>query len=596
MIGKWQRMLNRSDMSGKIGIAGIVLLALMLGLAVLGPLLVPYDASERTGPPLMPPGGGHVLGTNDIGQDILAELVAGARVSLSIGLVGALLVMLIGTAIGLIAGYFSGWIDTLLMRLVDITMTLPFLPLMIVIGVFLGPSWTTLVLVIALAMWARIARQTRSQIMSLRSRGHVLAARSMGATDLYVLFKHIFPGIVPLMIPQFIHAVNAAIMMESSLSFLGLGDPLTKSWGSMLYYANSRSAFLTDAWTWWVLPAGLCIVVTVLGFSFIGYWLEERVSPRLRQVYRKPANKKPKQAANASSDAVRLSAKPQFDKSKPIIEVDRLTVAYPKDGSTVKALSDVSFAVLPGEVVGVVGESGSGKSTVAAAIMQLLKPPADVLNGQVRLYGCDLAALAASELRKQRGSRIALIPQAAMNALNPVLKIRDQLAEAVLCHRPMNRRQLNNRIDEILSLVGLSARWGAAYPHELSGGMKQRVVIAMALINEPEFVIADEPTTGLDVLVQVEIIQLLQRLQKQLSLSMIFISHDLSVVLRLANRVVLLNKGELVDQGTTHDIAYTSTHPYTRKLIDSIPRLHKPDQQLPEQQAGTEKPVLEVIG
>jgi peptide/nickel transport system permease protein len=564
MSGRLYRKLGLSGMSGMMGLIGLSMLLIMLFLAVLGPLVVKYDAKTRSGPPLSAPSYEHWLGTNDMGQDILAELVVGARVSLSVGLIGALAVMITGTVVGLLAGYWGGWIDALFMRIVDVSMTLPFLPLMIVIGVFLGPSWTTQIMVIALVMWSKVARETRSQILSLRTRGPVLAARSMGARDIYLLRKHIFPGVVPLIIPQFVQTVNMAIMMESSLSFLGLGDPLTKSWGSMLYYANARSAFLTDAWLWWVLPPGLCIVIAVLGFSFIGYWMEERVSPRLRSVYR---------IASSKSKQVRTE-KAALDESQPsIIEVDHLTVVYPKDQTTVRALSEVSFKVGKGEVVGIVGESGSGKSTIAAAIMQLLKPPGEIRQGSIKLFGCNLSTISFEELRKLRGSKIALIPQAAMNALNPVLTVRKQLAEAVLCHRRMDKESLNRRIEQLLEQVGLAARWGSAYSHELSGGMRQRVVIAMALINEPEFVIADEPTTGLDVKVQVEIINLLGSLQKQLGLSMIFISHDLPVVLRLADRVVILKNGEIVDEGATDWIAHQSDNPYTRRLIDAIPRL-----------------------
>jgi peptide/nickel transport system permease protein len=566
MSGKLYNRLGLKGMSGKMGLIGLSMLLFMLLLAVVGPFLVKYDAQERSGPPLSIPAKDHWLGTNDMGQDIIAEIVVGARVSLSVGLLGALAVMAIGTLIGLLAGYWGGWIDTLFMRIIDVSMTLPFLPLMIVIGVFLGPSWGTQIMVIALVMWSKVARETRSQILSLRTRGPVLAARSMGAGDIYLLFKHIFPGVVPLMIPQFVQTINVAIMMESSLSFLGLGDPLTKSWGSMLYYANARGAFLTDAWLWWVLPPGLGIVITVLGFSFIGYWMEERVSPRLRSIYRVTSSKN-KQAPNKRFI--------RDDSLSTIMEVDKLTVTYPKDRGTVKALNQVSFKVGKGEVVGIVGESGSGKSTIAATIMQLLKPPGEIQQGVIRLFGCDLASLSAEELRKLRGTKIALIPQAAMNAINPVLTVRKQMAEAVLCHRKMDKVSLNRRIDQLLEQVGLNARWGSAYPHELSGGMRQRIVIAMALINEPEFVIADEPTTGLDVKVQVEIINLLRSLQKQLGLSMIFISHDLPVVLRLADRIVILKQGEIVDEGATDQIAHASVNVYTRRLMDSIPRLKK---------------------
>jgi peptide/nickel transport system permease protein len=556
--------MNRT-MAQKIGAAGILLLFIVWVLAIIGPYAVPYDSNEQTGFPLQAPDLAHLLGTNDMGQDILAELVEGARVSLFIGIAAALMATVIGAVIGLLAGYWGGWLDALFMRIVDVSLTLPFLPLMIVIGVYLGPSIFTQLFVITLVLWARKAREIRSQILSLRTRGPVLAAQSMGAGDLYLLRRHILPGIVPLLIPQFVRAVNSSILLESSLSFLGLGDPLSKSWGSILFYANSHSAFLTDAWLWWILPPGICIVITVLSFSFIGYWLEERVSPRLRTYLSAMSGKQAKQQ--------RAAASLPHDKGL-ILEVHKLTVGYPKGSELVNAIDSVSFSVGPGEVVGIVGESGSGKTTVAAAIIQLLKPPAVLRKGSIHFCGSDLTGLSPLELQRLRGNRIALIPQAAMNALNPVLSVRQQLAEAVVTKRKIGKAELHDRVNLMLEQVGLASKWGAAYPHELSGGMRQRVVIAMALINDPVLVIADEPTTGLDIKVQIEIIRLLEDLQKRLGLSMVFISHDLPVVLRLADRIVIMKQGEVVDQGPSAALARTSSHPYTRRLIDAIPRLN----------------------
>lgn len=548
-----------------IGAVGAVLLSMIVLMALIGPYVVPYDGSERSGMPFEPPSTKHWLGTNDMGQDIMAELVEGARTSLLIGIAAAVLATIIGTVIGLLAGYAGGWVDSLLMRLVDVSLTLPFLPLMIVIAVYIGPSLTTQILVITLVMWAGKARKIRAQTLSLRSRGQVLAAKSMGAGHTYLLTRHIFPNVVPLVIPQFVQAVNASIMMESSLSFLGMGDPLSKSWGSILFYANNRSAFLTEAWSWWVVPPGICIIITVLGFSFIGYYLEERSNPRLR-VARDSA--KHNVMSGTTSAAVA-----GFKPSKAILEVKNLVVSYPKKSGLVPAVNKVSFSVGKGEVVGLVGESGSGKTTVAGAIMQLLKSPATLQGGSICFNGRDLTQMTEEEIQELRGHKIALIPQAAMNALNPVMTIREQLAEAILTHRKMEKEQVQARIDEVLMQVGSDRRWGDAYSHELSGGMRQRVVIAMALINEPELVIADEPTTGLDVIVQVEIISLLKDLQKRLGLSMIFISHDLPVVIKLSDWIVILDQGKVVDSGDTHTLTKVSTQPYTRRLIDSIPRL-----------------------
>jgi peptide/nickel transport system permease protein len=547
-----------------IGISGVFLLLVMITAALVGPLLSPYDADTQSGAPFERPSKEHPLGTDDVGQDLLAALFVGARISLFVGIASALTATMIGSIAGLLAGYFRGWVETLLMRLVDVSLTLPFLPLMIVIGVYLGPGLVTQIFVITLVVWASTAREIRAQSLSLRSRGPVLAAQSMGAGHAYVLRRHVLPGIIPLTIPQFVRSVNIGIMMEASLSFLGLGDPVAKSWGTILFYANARSAFLTDAWLWWVLPPGICIVITVLSISFLGYILEERVSPRLRTY-----------GPIVWSSSKKSKGTPiAFPKeNQPVLKVNQLSVDYQMDSGFVRAADSIGFSIGPGEVLGVVGESGSGKTTVAASIMRLLKPPGMIRSGSIHFCGQDLSNLSQEDMQKLRGNRISLIPQAAMNALNPVLNVREQLTEAIMIHRKIKKEQAYAQVSKMLEQVGLSWKWGLAYPHELSGGMRQRVVIAMALINDPWLVIADEPTTGLDVKVQAEIVRLLRDLQKRLGLSMILISHDLPVVLTLADRLIIMKDGEIVDQGPSKELFVQSNHPYTRCLMDAIPRL-----------------------
>jgi len=204
--------------------------------------------------PFAAPSWEHPLGANDIGQDILSNVIFGARVSLLVGITAAFAATVIGTLVGLASGYSGGLVDAALMRIVDVALSLPFLPLMIVIGVFLGPGLSTEILVISGVIWAGAARELRSQTLSVSRRDHVRAARAMGAGRWYVLRRHLLPAVFPLVIPQFVHAANVAILLEASLSFLGLGDPTTRSWGTILFYANARSAFLTDAWIWWVVP------------------------------------------------------------------------------------------------------------------------------------------------------------------------------------------------------------------------------------------------------------------------------------------------------------------------------------------------------
>ncbi len=268
---------------GSVGAIGLMLLAVLVGAAVLAPWITPYDPEQTSGAPFERPSPRHLLGTNDIGQDIFSELIYGARISLMIGSLAALVAISIGTAVGIVAGYFGGWADVVLMRLVDIVLVVPFLPLMILLAAYLGPSFWTIITVIGVLVWARPARILRAQVLSLRSVEYIEAARAVGASAARVLLRHVLPGVLSLSLAQFIQAASNAILIEASLSFLGLGDPTAKSWGSILYYAQVRSAFLTGAWLWWVLPPGILITLATLGFAFTGFALEVSLNPRLRR-------------------------------------------------------------------------------------------------------------------------------------------------------------------------------------------------------------------------------------------------------------------------------------------------------------------------
>ncbi len=273
--------LGRALKTSPPGMLGISVLAVLLLMAVLAPATAPYGPRERVGRPFQPPGSRHLLGTNDVGQDILSEVIWGARVSLTIGIVAALAATSVGTVAGCAAGYFGGLVDGVLMRTVDLVLVVPFVPLMILLAAYLGPSLYNLVFVIAGLMWARPARVVRSQVLSLRTRLYVEAAKAAGGSAPHMIRRHIVPGVLPLVLAEFVVCASLAMLIEASLSFLGLGDPLQKSWGTTLYYARVRGAFLTGAWVWWVLPPGLLITLTVLGFALTGFTLEAHCGPRL---------------------------------------------------------------------------------------------------------------------------------------------------------------------------------------------------------------------------------------------------------------------------------------------------------------------------
>lgn len=279
---KWKHYWNVFS-SNNLGMIGIGILILFIIIAIAAPLIAPYSPTERVGAPFMKPSSQFLLGTNDIGQDIFSELIFGTRISLLIGVIAAFISIGIGCLIGIISGYYGGKIDAFLMRVVDLVLVIPFLPLMILLAAFVGPSFWNIILVISVLTWASPARVIRSQVLTLKTKGYVEAARSIGTNIRTILVKHVLPGVIPIALSQFVLAASHSILIEASLSFLGLGDPFSKSWGTILYYAQARGAFLTDAWIWWILPPGVVLTTLVIGFAFTGYSMEEILNPRLRK-------------------------------------------------------------------------------------------------------------------------------------------------------------------------------------------------------------------------------------------------------------------------------------------------------------------------
>jgi peptide/nickel transport system permease protein len=267
---------------GAVGWIGLALLTILTGSAVFAPAISPYNPEESVADPFQPPTRAHWLGTNDIGQDILSELIYGARISLTIGFLAAAIAVGIGTTVGLLGGFLGGRVDAVLMRTVDLVLVIPFLPLMILLAAYLGPSFWNIIIVIGILVWARPARVIRSQVLSVKALDYVEAALALGSRPGRVMVRHVLPAVLPLALAQFILAASNAILIEASLSFLGLGDPTAKSWGTVLYYAQVRNAFLSGAWVWWVLPPGLLITAATLGFAFTGYSLEEVLNPKMR--------------------------------------------------------------------------------------------------------------------------------------------------------------------------------------------------------------------------------------------------------------------------------------------------------------------------
>jgi peptide/nickel transport system ATP-binding protein len=274
-----------------------------------------------------------------------------------------------------------------------------------------------------------------------------------------------------------------------------------------------------------------------------------------------------------------LSTAPDVE-TEVLLELDELVVDYLEPGRPLRAVDHVNLTIRAGEIVGLAGESGCGKTTAANAILRILQPPAEVTGGQIRFRGVDLGRLSTKQLRRYRWRNVSMVFQSAMSALNPVMRVGDQFVDMVQAHERVSRRDALRRAAGLLTLVGIDSRRVRAYPHELSGGMRQRVIIAMALALEPELVIMDEPTTALDVVVQREILQEVQNLQRNLGFAVLFITHDLSLLLEFADRIAIMYAGELVELAESSELLTNPLHPYSVGLLKSFPPLTGPIERL----------------
>lgn len=565
----------RTFRKSNIGLAGLAMLLFIVLIALFAPLIAPYEPSSsanvETGDIYNPPSPEHWFGTDDAGADVFTNFIYGARISLIVGFFAAFISIFIGGLLGIVAGYFGGRVENLLMRFTDIMLVIPDLPLMVVIMALTKPSLLNIIFVIGLLGWTSTARIVRSQTLAVKSRKFVLRARAIGAGRRHIIARHVFPLVVPILVVQAVITVSLAVLNESTLSFLGLGDPTALSWGQMLNYAFGRGAMSTNAW-WALVVPGFGIVWLVLGLTLLGQGLEQVFNPKLETHHLSPG--KPTVQGEAG-------LRPKMAE-KPLLEVRNLSIQYVNPGQPpARAVENVSFALKEGELLGLVGESGCGKTTLMLSLLRLLPAAGQIGGGRIYYKDTELTALSDEKINEVRWKEIAIIFQGAMNALNPVRTISDQVSEAIQKHLPgFPKEKQPGRVAELLELVGITPDQMNHYPHQYSGGMRQRAMIAMALACNPQVVIADEPTTALDVMIQAQILELLDQLRKKLGLSVIFVTHDLGVVAELCDRVLVMYGGVTAEYADVDTIYNSPKHPYTQELLKAFPDLTKPKKKL----------------
>ncbi|GAP60711.1 oligopeptide transport ATP-binding protein OppD [Arthrobacter sp. Hiyo1] len=574
-------------------LVGAAILAVFGVLAVIGPWIAPYDPSATSPDVLVPPSPQHLLGTTALGEDVFSQVLAGTRLSLEVGFLAALISETVAILVGITSGYLGGSADELLSLGTNIFLVIPVLPLQILIIAYLGNvSWVVTAAVIALTAWSHGARKLRAQTMSIRKRDYVEAARAAGEPAWRIVWFEILPNETAIIATGFLFSVLSGIIVQTGLAFLGLGDVASWSWGSVLRWSEASNAFLTGAW-WWFVPPGLCLAVVGMGLALINLGIDEVVNPRLRGVGRvktaRERSRLTRRLIQLDHDAEKTAAPSRSGNS--VLEITGLRVDYQTAHGALPAVRGVDLTLRRGEVLGIAGESGSGKSTLAFAVTRLLRAPGEVVGGSVKYFGrakdgsalprLDVLSASQAQLRRYRWEETAVVFQAAMNSLNPVLTVRAQLDDTIRAHRPkMAAADREARVGELLELVGIDRSRLGSYPHQLSGGQRQRVMIAMALALDPAVVIMDEPTTSLDVVVQRDIIRCIMDLRTRLDSSFIFITHDLSLLLEIADRIAVMYAGELVELGDAAQIQHQPRHPYTRRLLLSFPVLRGPRRKL----------------
>ena len=560
----------------------VVLLVLVALSAILAPVIAPHDPLE-IGMAYQPPSADHIFGTDNAGRDILSRMLYGGQYSLVIGFGATLFALVLGSIIGAVAAVSRKAISEVIMRVLDVVMSIPGIALAAILVLILGNSVPAIIFSIGFMYTPQIARIVRANVVSEYGEDYVRAVIVSGARAPWILMKHVLRNcIAPIMVFT-VTLVADAIIFEASLTFIGAGiaEP-TATWGNIL--SSARDGVLLGRW-WQALFPGIAIMVTCLALNILSEGLTDAMAAAPSAPVSNENAESRREAdllvadpvraykEQAGSLARRLGALREVELARtdrrvpdysvePLLQVKNLSIGFPRHGD-VHVVDNVSFDVRPGQCMALVGESGCGKSITTKTIMNLLPGNARI-EGQILYKGKDLLKLTKEEHRKLLGHELAMVYQDSLSSLNPSMLISAQMKQ-------LTSRGGTRSAEELLELVGLDPkRTLESYPHELSGGQCQRVIIAMALTRNPSLVICDEPTTALDVTVQKQVIKLLNDLQKQLGFAMIFVSHDLALVAEVASEITVMYAGQVIESAPTKELLTNPIHEYTQGLLGAV--------------------------
>jgi peptide/nickel transport system permease protein len=562
--------LLRSVLTNPLGLIATILLIIIIGAAIFAPQIAPFAANELQIFKInAPPGDGYLLGGDGSGRDIFSRLVYGARNTLIGALIAISVAAFVGVTAGLFAGYFGGRREIVMSWVSDGLMALPSLIVLLAFYRSVGSSIQVSMVIFGIMLAPGFYRLTRNLVNGVKNELYVDAARVSGLTDMRIIARHILLVIRAPVIIQVSIVAGVSIVIQAGLEFLGLGDPSVPTWGGMLQDAFSNMFVVPSAILW----PGLAISVTVASFVLLANAIRDRLQQGNRVA-----------AAPALPVIARPAGTPPEDKDI-LLDIRDLVVGYPTKTGWTEVVKGVSLQLRRGEVLGLVGESGSGKTQTAFAVLGLLSTGGRILSGSIWFDGQDIANLPEEEMRKLRGKRIAYVPQEPMSNLDPAFRIGYQLTEPMVTVLGISKAEARARALKLLARVGMPnpQRTFDAYPHQISGGMAQRVLIARAISCNPDLLIADEPTTALDVTVQAEVLELMRDLQAELNMSVILVTHNFGVVADICHRVSVMRDGRVVETSDVVSLFRDPQHDYTKMLLaavldDVTPRVYRPQQ------------------
>ena len=554
----------RAALRNPVGAAAAGLLVLLAVLAVVAPILW-GDAAEETDPAALSQGSTpeHPLGTDALGRDIMLRVLVATRYSLGLALLATAICVVAGVLLGVLPAVLGRRAGRLVTGTVNLAVAFPGLLLALFFAVIFGVGARGAVLAIGLAGAPSFARLVQTNVAAVSGRDFVAAARVAGVGRFRLVVRHLLPNIgEPLVVNATVMA-GGALLAFAGLSFLGLGvQPPDYDWGRLLGEGLDRIYINPAA----ALAPGVAVVVAGLAFTLLGESIAQVVGVRAVRRRKPPADDRVATAAAAT---------PAEGDGGAVLVADDLRVGFPAPrGGWTYPVDGVGLTVRRGETVGIVGESGSGKSLTALAVAQLAPDTADVTAARLEVAGVEPRGRTDAEVRELLGTKVAMVFQDPMTSFNPSMRVGAQLAEVTRVHEGQGRRAALARAVDRLRTVRVPApeRRAHQYPHEFSGGMRQRAMVAMGLMSTPELIIADEPTTALDVTVQRQVLRLLKDVQAETGAAVVLISHDIAVVAQLCERVVVMYAGRVVEELPVGQLG-AAAHPYTRALLASVPDL-----------------------